>query len=74
MAPAGGPTEAGLDGLGPEVDRVFLFVGEDEVVEAVAVEIDEAEAVVLTAFVDEGESGGEGVGEFFHERSASDHE
>lgn len=65
VAPAGGPAGVGFHILGPEVDGVFLFVGEEEVVETVAVEIDEAEAVVLAALVDEGQSGGEGVGEFF---------
>ena len=64
MAPAGRPAEAGLDGLGPEVNRVFLFVGEEEVVEAVAVEIDEAEAVVVARGVHEGDTGRQGVGEF----------
>lgn len=44
MAPAGVPAEVGLHVAGPEVDGVFLFVGEEEVVEAVAVEVHEAEA------------------------------
>jgi len=60
LGPTAGPAEMWLDALGPEMDGDAVGVGEDEVIEAIAVEVEEVEAVVATVGVQGADAFGQG--------------